>query len=52
MGEIGVEVDRPVYPTVLELSEDEAELTDPNAHPIKVRRYFPAQNLLNYILLN
>ena len=32
----GVEVERPIVPTSLEISQDEKELKDPNAHPVKV----------------
>ncbi|KAI0695048.1 hypothetical protein C8T65DRAFT_710902 [Cerioporus squamosus] len=33
----GVAVERPIMPTSLELSKSEEELSDPNAHPVKVR---------------
>jgi phenol 2-monooxygenase (NADPH) len=46
MQSMGVTVDRPVYPTSLELSKDEAELKVPNSHPIKVR-LSPIRALLN-----
>ena len=36
MRDMGLTVDRPVYPISLELSKVETELQDPNAHPIKV----------------
>jgi phenol 2-monooxygenase len=36
----GLEVDRPVVPVSLKLSEDEEELADPHAYPVKVRRFF------------
>ncbi|CCM01337.1 uncharacterized protein FIBRA_03386 [Fibroporia radiculosa] len=36
MRSMDVEVERPIVPTSLELSQDEAELKDPNAHPVKV----------------
>ncbi|KAH9944956.1 FAD binding domain-containing protein [Epithele typhae] len=32
----GVEVERPIVPTAIEISESEAELKDPTSHPIKV----------------
>ena len=32
----GVEVERPVIPTAIELSTSEEELKDPNARPVKV----------------
>lgn len=37
MRSLGVTVDRPILPSSIELSADEAELKDPNAHPVKVR---------------
>ena len=46
---MGVTVDRPVYPTSLELSKNEAELKDPNSHPIKVH-FSPICALLNQLL--
>ncbi|KAI0073054.1 hypothetical protein K474DRAFT_1604014 [Panus rudis PR-1116 ss-1] len=36
MRELGLEVDRPIVPVSLELSKDEKELKDPNAHPVTV----------------
>ncbi|KAL4251565.1 PheA/TfdB FAD monooxygenase family protein [Abortiporus biennis] len=36
MRERGLEVDRPIIPTSLELSTEESELKDPNAYPVKV----------------
>lgn len=33
---MGVEVDRPIVPTALEISEDEELLKDPKAYPVKV----------------
>lgn len=33
----GLQVDRPVVPISLQLSEDPKELADPHAYPIKVR---------------
>ena len=33
----GLIVERPVIPTVIELSHDESELKDPSTHPVKVR---------------
>jgi phenol 2-monooxygenase (NADPH) len=36
----GLEVDRPVVPVSLKLSEDEEELADPHAYPVKVRGIF------------
>ncbi|KAG8900286.1 hypothetical protein FRB99_006141 [Tulasnella sp. 403] len=36
LAEHGIEVDRPMQPTSLELSQDEAELNDPQAYPVKV----------------
>ncbi|KAF9818266.1 hypothetical protein IEO21_02894 [Rhodonia placenta] len=36
MRSLGVTVDRPILPSSIELSADEAELKDPNAHPVKV----------------
>ncbi|KAH9851893.1 FAD binding domain-containing protein [Lenzites betulinus] len=32
----GLDIDRPTIPTSIELSEDEAELKDPQAYPVKV----------------
>jgi phenol 2-monooxygenase len=32
----GLEVDRPVVPISLQLSQDQKELTDPHAYPVKV----------------
>ncbi|TDL26709.1 hypothetical protein BD410DRAFT_825808 [Rickenella mellea] len=32
----GVEIDRPIQPTAIELSTNEEELKDPHSHPIKV----------------
>ncbi|KAI0036198.1 FAD binding domain-containing protein [Vararia minispora EC-137] len=32
----GLEVDRPIIPTALEVSSDEEELSNPNAYPVKV----------------
>jgi len=37
----GLQVDRPVVPISLQLSEDQKELADPHAYPIKVRTFFP-----------
>jgi phenol 2-monooxygenase len=37
MSEHGVRVGRPYVPTSIELSENEAELKDPQAHPVKVK---------------
>jgi phenol 2-monooxygenase (NADPH) len=36
MNKFGVTVDRPMHPTSLEVSEDEQQLKDPNAYPVKV----------------
>jgi 2-polyprenyl-6-methoxyphenol hydroxylase-like FAD-dependent oxidoreductase len=36
MKSLGISVERPIVPSVLEWSEDEAELADPNSYPIKV----------------
>ena len=36
MRPLGLEIDRPTIPTAIELSEDEAELKDPQAYPVKV----------------
>lgn len=36
MRSMGLEIDRPVVPTSLEISTDEAELLDPQSHPVKV----------------
>ncbi|KAI0664328.1 FAD binding domain-containing protein [Cubamyces menziesii] len=36
MRPVGLEIDRPTIPTAIELSEDEAELKDPQAYPVKV----------------
>lgn len=33
---MGLEVDRPMIPTALELSDNEELLSDPQAHPVKV----------------
>lgn len=35
----GLEVERPIVPISLQISEDPEELSDPHAHPIKVRRF-------------
>jgi phenol 2-monooxygenase len=35
----GLEVDRPVVPISLQLSEDQKELADPHAYPVKVRTF-------------
>ena len=32
----GLEVERPIIPVSMEVSEDENELKDPTAHPVKV----------------
>ena len=37
MATMGVNVDRPIVPTSMELSTDEAELKDPQSYPVKVR---------------
>ena len=37
----GLEVGRPIVPVSLQISEDQKELADPNAYPVKVR-CFPA----------
>lgn len=39
--EHGVHVERPYQPTSLELSQDEKELLDPEAYPVKVC-FFPS----------
>ncbi|KZT67328.1 hypothetical protein DAEQUDRAFT_673415 [Daedalea quercina L-15889] len=36
MASMGLEVERPVVPSLIEVSKDEAELKDPQAHPVKV----------------
>jgi hypothetical protein len=36
----GLEVERPIVPITLQISEDPKEVADPHAYPIKVR-YFP-----------
>lgn len=36
MASFNVEVERPIVPTSIELSTDEAELKDPTSHPVKV----------------
>ncbi|TFY54823.1 hypothetical protein EVJ58_g8633 [Rhodofomes roseus] len=36
MAEMGLQVDRPIIPSSIELSSDEAELKDPHSHPVKV----------------
>lgn len=33
---MGVTVERPMVPVSIQLSEDSAELADPNSHPVKV----------------
>lgn len=33
---MGLQVERPIVPSSIELSSDEAELKDPSSHPIKV----------------
>ncbi|KIP05547.1 hypothetical protein PHLGIDRAFT_91984 [Phlebiopsis gigantea 11061_1 CR5-6] len=45
MTSMGVTVERPVVPTTIELSSDEAELKDPHSHPVKVvlQRLAPEQ---------
>ena len=40
MRPVGLEIDRPTIPTAIELSEDEAELKDPQAYPVKVLGLF------------
>ena len=37
MSSYGVEVERPITPTCLEISNDPNELADPSSHPVKVR---------------
>jgi hypothetical protein len=34
----GLEVERPIAPISLKMSEDQEELADPHAYPVKVRR--------------
>ena len=34
-----LQVERPIVPVALQLSEDPAELADPRAYPIKARSY-------------
>lgn len=36
MRSMGLEIDRPIVPTTLEISTDEAELLDPQSHSVKV----------------
>lgn len=36
MAAMGLQVERPIVPSSIELSSDEAELKDPSSHPIKV----------------
>lgn len=33
---MGLQVERPIVPSSIEISSDEAELKDPNSHPVKV----------------
>ena len=33
---MGLQVERPIVPSSIELSSDEAELKDPTSHPVKV----------------
>jgi hypothetical protein len=45
----GLEVDRPVVPISLRLSEDQEELANPCAYPVKVRSFpelFPEEELI------
>ena len=42
MSSWGVEVERPITPTCLEISNDPKELVDPSSHPVKVRSCFQA----------
>ena len=37
MASNSVEVERPMIPTSIELSEDQSALKDPKSHPVKVR---------------
>lgn len=36
MRNLGLEIDRPIEPTSIELNEDEAVLADPHSHAVKV----------------
>lgn len=36
MADMGVHVERPIIPTSIQLSADEAELKDPQSHPVTV----------------
>jgi len=36
MSDMGMQVERPVVPSSIEISSDEAELNDPQSHPVKV----------------
>lgn len=36
MSDMGMQVERPVVPSSIEVSTDEAELKDPQSHPVKV----------------
>lgn len=38
MASNGVEVERPMIPTSIELSEDQSALKNPKSHPVKVSR--------------
>ena len=42
MSSWGVEVERPITPTCLEIPNDPKELADPSSHPVKVRSCFQA----------
>ena len=41
MASNGVEVERPMIPTSIELSEDQSTLNDPKSHPVKVGYHRP-----------
>lgn len=41
MKSLGVEVERSTMPTRIQLSTNEAELADPEAHPVKVNYLYP-----------
>ena len=43
----GLQVERPIVPIALQISEDPRELADPHAYPVKVRN-FPSQPIMHY----
>ena len=45
----GVEVERPIIPSAIELGSDESELKDPASHPVKVSALTCLANRMNLL---